>query len=99
MDISATELKSRLSASDNLKILDVRERIEYHTYNMGGINIHLAEIDSITDYGFNKTDEIIVVCQKGIRSKTACAILDNLGFLNARNLKGGLTAVRRLNED
>jgi rhodanese-related sulfurtransferase len=97
MDISASDLNNRLN-SDNLTILDVREKIEYHTYNIGGTNIPLGMIQSITDYDFNKNDEIIVVCQKGIRSKAACVILKSLGYLNVRNLKGGLTAIRKLNE-
>lgn len=98
MEISATDLKNRLSNSESLKILDVREEIEYHTYNIGGTNIPLGIIRMVEDYNFNKSDEIIVVCQRGIRSRTACRILESLGYLNTRNLTGGLTAMRRLNE-
>lgn len=97
MDISANDLNNSLK-SGNVRILDVREKIEYHTYNIGGTNIPLGMIQTVTDYDFNKDDEIIVVCQKGIRSKTACVILKSLGFANVRNLTGGLTAIRRLNE-
>ena len=78
-------------------ILDVREAIEYHTYNIGGSNVPLSKlIANIEDVSYNKTDEIIVICKAGIRSRTAQAILINNGYSNVKNLTGGLLALQRL---
>ncbi|HXI00211.1 MAG TPA: rhodanese-like domain-containing protein [Sphingobacteriaceae bacterium] len=96
MDITGIELQSRLLKLESLFILDVREKIEFHTYNIGGTNLPLGMIKNVDDVDFNKHAEIIVVCQRGIRSKTACKILKAMGYLNARNLSGGLIALKKL---
>jgi rhodanese-related sulfurtransferase len=46
--------------------------------------------------GWNKNDEIIVICQAGLRSETAQSILQQNGYQNVRNLIGGLLALRRM---
>lgn len=97
MNIEASELNSRLSAGESVKILDVRETLEYHTYNIGGLNIPLGLIRNPEDLELSPQEEVIVVCQRGIRSRTACKLLESMGFTNPRNLVGGLLALRRLN--
>jgi rhodanese-related sulfurtransferase len=97
MEISATEFKQRLAQPEDVNILDVREIIEFHTYNVGGHNVPLSNLIASTDnVGYNKTDEIIVICKAGIRSKTAQAILIQNGYNNVKNLTGGLLAMQRL---
>ncbi|MFD0792132.1 rhodanese-like domain-containing protein [Mucilaginibacter litoreus] len=94
--INASELYQRLQRDERLDILDVREAIEYHTYNIGGLNIPVNRLQqNIDDIAYNKTDEIIVICSAGIRSKTAQAILLENGFKNVLNLKGGLIALQK----
>ncbi len=44
MDITAEELKQRLNDGENLHLLDVREELEYHTFNIGGLNIPLGKL-------------------------------------------------------
>ncbi|HVV55464.1 MAG TPA: rhodanese-like domain-containing protein [Mucilaginibacter sp.] len=96
-DISAGEMLTRLKNTDNLNLLDVRERIEYYTYNIGGINIPLKSLNErINTLPWNKSDEIIVICSAGLRSATAKHILGEHGFNNARNLKGGLKGLQKL---
>lgn len=97
MNIEARELDDRLSAREDVKILDVRETLEYHTFNIGGLNLPLGRIREPEDLDFEPEDEIIVICQRGIRSRTACKLLESMGFTNTRNLVGGLLALRRLN--
>jgi len=95
--IDAQNLKSRLSANESLNLLDVREEIEYHTYNIGGKNIPLSKLTNDPDsIGYNKTDEIIVICKAGLRSDTAQSILIKNGYKNVKNLTGGLLALQRL---
>lgn len=96
-DIKAAELLSRLNNGEQLHLLDVREPIEYHTHNIGGLNIPLGKLtEHIKELGWNETDEIIVICQAGLRSETAQSILQQNGYHNIRNLTGGLLALRRL---
>ena len=95
-DISATELKEKISQQNSVRLLDVREVLEYHTYNIGGQNIPLGLLpQSLEDLNYQKDDEIVVICQRGIRSETARRLLVAAGFKNVKNLKGGLLAYRK----
>jgi rhodanese-related sulfurtransferase len=96
-EINATELSQRLQSGAKLNLLDVREEIEFLTYNIGGINIPLSKLQSFLDAAeYNKTDELIVICTAGLRSETACNILTKNGYENARNLTGGLIALQKI---
>lgn len=95
--ISSRELADRMQAGESLNLLDVRERIEYHTYNIGGVNIPLPVLENnIQNLGYNKTDEIIVICKVGLRSETAANLLIQKGYQKVRNLTGGLIALQKL---
>ena len=96
--IDAAKLQQRIQTGDTLNLLDVREAIEYHTFNIGGQHIPVSKLkQNINSINYNKTDEIIVICSAGIRSDTAQAILTENGFLDVVNLKGGLKALQKLN--
>jgi len=95
--INATELLARLNNGEHLNLVDVRGAMEYHTYNIGGLNIPLPKLEEvISDWAYNKTDEIIVICKVGLRSKTAQTILQQNGYLDVKNLSGGLIALQKL---
>lgn len=97
--INAAELIERLNNGDAPLLLDVREKIEYYTYNIGGINIPLSVLaDEWEQLDDNKSAEIVVVCKAGIRSRTAQQILQQHGFGNVKNLTGGLTAIQKLHQ-
>jgi rhodanese-related sulfurtransferase len=96
--IDAAKLYQRIHNGEALNLLDVRETIEYHTFNIGGQNIPVGKLkQNINNIIYNKTDEIIVICSAGIRSETALAILTECGFTNVVNFKGGLKALQKLN--
>lgn len=96
--ITASELKQKIEAGENIKIIDVREPAEYAESNMGGILLPLGQIanmqlDDIEDY---KNEELIIHCKGGTRSMQACLILEQAGFTNLVNLTGGITAWHKL---
>lgn len=96
--IDADHLQFRVQNGKSLNLLDVCEAIEFHTFNIGGLNIPVSKLNqNINRLVYNKTDEIIVICSAGIRSKTAQTILVQNGFKNVVNLKGGLKALQKLN--
>jgi rhodanese-related sulfurtransferase len=95
--IDASSLLNRIKNGEDLNLLDVREKLEYHTRNIGGINMPLSIFnENINRLEYNKTDEIIVICKAGLRSETAQLILIQNGFQNVKNLTGGLIALQRL---
>lgn len=94
--INVTDFMNRLNSGEQLNVLDVREELEYLTYNIGGKNIPLSKLSSqLNELGYNKTDELIVICTMGKRSETARILLNENGYVNARNLSGGLIAIQR----
>lgn len=96
--IDAATLLQRLQNNEQLNLLDVRGSIEFHTYNIGGINIPVSRLEgNLHQVSYNKTDEIIVICSAGIRSDNAQGILSAHGFQNVVNLKGGLIALQKIN--
>jgi rhodanese-related sulfurtransferase len=95
--INAGELMARLNNGEALNLIDVREAIEYHTYNIGGVNIPLNKLsDNLNNWDYNKTDELIVICKVGLRSETAQTLLLQNGYQNVKNLAGGLMAIQKL---
>jgi adenylyltransferase/sulfurtransferase len=78
----------------------VRGEVEYHTFNIGGKNLPLPDLqENIDDLEWNKDDEIIVICKVGLRSATAKSILQLKGYKNIRNLTGGLIAWQKINKN
>ncbi|OJW13245.1 rhodanese-like domain-containing protein [Mucilaginibacter sp. 44-25] len=97
--INAGQLNELLNDGTSINLLDVREAIEFNTFNIGGVNIPVNRLaDNINKLSYNKTDQIIVICSAGIRSKTAQEILTENGFKNVLNLKGGLLALQKLKQ-
>jgi rhodanese-related sulfurtransferase len=93
-NITVTELKERLDAGEELHILDVREPHEYAEFNIGAQLIPLGkiqqmDIDEIEDL---RLKEVIIHCRSGVRSMTACMMLEQMGFTNTKNVTGGILA-------
>ncbi|GBL34458.1 uncharacterized protein YtwF [Filimonas sp.] len=96
--MTVEELKKRKDAGEELFILDVREPHEYAQTNMGALLIPLGnvlnmQVDEIEDW---KDKEVIVHCRSGVRSLRACAMLEQIGFTNTKNLTGGILAWNEL---
>jgi rhodanese-related sulfurtransferase len=90
--ITPEEVKQRLDAGESLHLIDVRQPEENAEFNIGGILIPLARIQSMdTDEIENlKDEELICYCRSGNRSGQATLILEQLGFSNVKNLSGGM---------
>ena len=96
MNITVNELKDRLILHEPIRIIDVREELEFHTFNIGGENIPLGTLlAEASELEYEKDQEIIVVCQRGLRSETARRVLLSHGYFKVKNLTGGLLAWHR----
>ena len=97
MNISASEFSSRHQERNSLIIIDVREQLEFNTFNLGGKNIPLGKlIRDIEELEYTKDEEIVVICQHGLRSETARQVLSKHGYNNVRNLTGGIVGIQKL---
>ena len=96
MDMTVAELKSRLEMHEPVQLIDVREQLEFHTFNIGGENIPLGKLlAEVDEMEYDTDQEIVVICQRGLRSETARRVLESKGFTNVKNLSGGLLAWRK----
>jgi rhodanese-related sulfurtransferase len=91
--ITATELKSKLSANEDLIIIDVRESWEYdevqlhpsaRNYPLGSLPELLESLSEL------KEKRLVVHCRTGVRSNQAQKFLLKNGFSKVINLIGGI---------
>lgn len=90
--ITVEELKERMDRGEKINLIDCREHHEYAEANLGGKLIPLGKIQTmqVDEIEHLKDEEVIVHCRSGHRSMMACAVLDEMGFTNTKNLKGGI---------
>ena len=90
--ITISELKSELKHHKNKQYIDVRTAGEFTSNHIKGFkNIPLNELSKKAD-GFSKDQEVILICQSGMRSNKAGKVLMKMGFKNVTNVKGGMSA-------
>ncbi len=89
--LSVTELKEWMANGKDFLLVDVREEWERQNYNIGGMHIPMGELTGRTDE-IPKDKEVILYCEKGIRSVIVIQRLESLGFQNLFNLSGGIKA-------
>ena len=93
-EITATALSERMNGDKAVWLLDVREDYEYEIANLGGHLIPLNKIQSRSKE-IPKDRDVVVMCKVGGRSQKAIEILQEQGFDNLVNLKGGIEAWRK----
>jgi rhodanese-related sulfurtransferase len=93
-EITVEELKAKAASGNTVYVIDVREPAEYLEANIGAKLIPLGTIMNmqVEDIEDLKNEELIVHCRSGMRSMQACMVLDQLGFKNTVNVKGGILA-------
>lgn len=91
-DLSQKDWTKQLEQDNNSVVLDVRTQVEVDE----GIIPNALHIDIYNGQGFideleklDKTKTYYVYCKSGGRSGQACAVMNQLGFVNAYNLLGG----------
>ncbi|HTK37145.1 MAG TPA: rhodanese-like domain-containing protein [Pyrinomonadaceae bacterium] len=92
-DISATELKNRLDAGEDIQLIDVRQPDENAFARIPGAKlIPLGEIlNRMNEIDENR--ETVIHCKMGGRSARAIEALQRSGFKGKlKNLRGGITA-------
>lgn len=77
-----------------LNILDVRTQKEWDAGHFDqAVHLHFGKLLT-EEIPFNKEEEIYVHCQSGVRSAIAMSILENQGYTNTINIKGGYAAAK-----
>lgn len=92
-EITATELKRRMDAGEDIQLIDVRQPDEYAFAKIDGARlIPLGEM--VKRMGeLDEKRETVVHCKMGGRSAKAIEMLRAAGYKgDLKNMKGGITA-------
>lgn len=92
-EISATELKQKMDAGEDVQLVDVRNPDEYAFAKIPGAKlIPLGEVISRMKE-LDPDRELILQCKMGGRSAKALEMLRAAGYAGPmKNLRGGITA-------
>jgi len=90
--ITPMELKRRLDRGDDLRILDVREPVEWEISNLSHLGAVLIPQGQVLERmgELDTAAEIVVQCRSGVRSANAILQLKQHGFKKLLNLEGGI---------
>ena len=93
MTITPQELKERLAAGKNFRLIDVREPDEWERGHLAEAElIPLGQIPQQAPAQLSPEEEIVVYCHHGMRSGKAQEFLKAHGYANVLNLTGGIDA-------
>ena len=90
-EINVTKLKQKIDNGEDINVLDVREPHEYEVANIGVRLIPLGELPQRLAE-LDQSDTFAIHCKTGGRSARAVKLLQDAGFQNVYNVKGGITA-------
>jgi adenylyltransferase/sulfurtransferase len=94
--LTPTQLKQWSDSGRDFVLVDVREVWEHEAYNIGGLLIPMSELPArINEIPRDK--DVVLYCEKGIRSVIAIQRLEGIGFTQLINLSGGMKAWREAN--
>ena len=92
--LTTTELKQRLDQGEDLLLLDVRDKDEYHGpqgHVTEAVNVPLNELPQrIDELGKHHERQIAVVCYTAKRSAKAVDLLKEAGFDKVLLVEGGM---------
>ncbi|HEV2745436.1 MAG TPA: molybdopterin-synthase adenylyltransferase MoeB, partial [Rubrobacter sp.] len=90
-EITVKEIKSKLDNGEPINVLDVRAPHEYEVANIGVKLVPLGELPRRLAE-FDQNENFAIHCKTGGRSAKAVKLLQDAGFGNVYNVKGGITA-------
>ena len=90
-EITVQELKSMMDTHEDFQLIDVREEHEFEICQIGGLLLPMGEVSDHLDK-IRKDTKVVVHCRSGKRSATVIHMLEESGFKNLYNLKGGILA-------
>jgi len=96
--LTPQELKEWMANNRPFKLIDVREVWEHELFNIGGQLIPLGELMT-RKAEIPAEGDVVLYCEKGIRSGIAIQRLHALGYNNLFNLLGGMSAWRSAEGD
>lgn len=91
--VEIAELAERLSSgARDFRLVDVRQSFEWKLgYIDGATHVPLKRLPEETER-WKPADEIVLLCEEGVRSAIAASYLRRRGYANAKSVEGGVAA-------
>ena len=90
-EIAPSEVKAMLERGDSCVYLDVREPNEYNLGHLpGAVHVPRALLESRIESAVPRDAQIVVYCSAGVRSASAAAALEAMGYGDVCSMAGGL---------
>jgi rhodanese-related sulfurtransferase len=90
-EITVEELNDLRTSGKAHQLIDIREDFEVEAVNIGGEWIPMGNIPNEIEK-IKKDVPVIIHCKSGKRSANISLFLEQQGFTNVSNLKGGIFA-------
>lgn len=94
VEIDAAALRALLASGRDLLLVDVRQPEEHAIERIEGARlVPLGQLEARwSELAAHRDGLVVVHCQRGARSRKACALLQERGFRDVRSLAGGIEA-------
>lgn len=90
-EIDAPELARWVNDENHkLRVIDVRQMQEIATGTVPGAEPLPLHMLPARTHEFSTDEKLVIICRSGARSAQACIFLQQQGFSNVYNLKGGM---------
>ncbi len=90
-EIDAPELARWVNDENHkLRVIDVRQMQEIVTGTVPGAEPLPLHMLPARTHEFSTDEKLVIICRSGARSAQACMFLQQQGFSNVYNLKGGM---------
>jgi rhodanese-related sulfurtransferase len=94
VDLTPDEVLARLEGPDPPRIVDVRTPMEYAGRHIPGALLIPIDEFAARVQELDPEEELVLVCEHGIRSAAAVGYLTQLGYENCANMRHGMCAWR-----
>lgn len=92
-EISPQDVQARLAAGERLVLVDVRQPWEYERSHIAGaLLLPLGQLAARHAEVLDPNDEIICLCEHGVRSLSAARFLSEQGCARVATMTGGMSA-------
>lgn len=90
-EITVQDLKKMQDENEDFQLIDVREAYEFEIANLGGELIPQGQVEQNLAK-INTDKKVVVHCRSGARSARIVQLLEQKGYTEVYNLKGGIMA-------
>ena len=91
-EIEVAELAQLKEKGETIRVIDIRQPAELNSGIIPGAEALPMHIIPLRINEFKRDEKLIMVCRSGGRSAQACMFLQQQGYENVFNLRGGMMA-------